>query len=293
MREQTRRCWCVINHPQTPAKRAEVGASLAYARRIGDPSAVLLCLAMLIGPCPAWPTPQTTKETKKQTDVDELLRTLAGRAAPDEPMDKETLRMHVARQVTCPINKTVLDLKNSVVIQGGSPFNGTAVISSQAWDELGADLLDRFAEEGVMPKIVDARLLDWTIRPMDYEELGVYRDVLDKFAGDEAFARWWRQPVPVGCLRPRQRPPRVRPAQPVPRRRNRGHAARVGRTAPGHHGPRSGPPVRAVRQAHQPGPVHRTADLRCVVVPLNHLERAPSPTSELEPGSGLEPPLTA
>ncbi|MFC0041030.1 hypothetical protein [Actinomadura rayongensis] len=197
--DPTRRCWCVINHPQTPAERAEVAASLNLAREIGDLNAIRLHLLMLTGPCPAWANPDTKEKTAK---VDEIMRALANGTSPAEAIDQETLRLFVARQIVCPFRRTVLDVKRAVLLDCG-PEVGAQVISADYWDEAASDFLSVVADLGVVPRVLDGRLMRWADRAVDYDDLGVYRDVLNRFAaGDEAFARWCADRWPFGGFDP-------------------------------------------------------------------------------------------
>lgn len=47
-------CWCIIHHPQTEEQRKAVQDALDNARATGDLNGVMLAIAQLTGPCPAW-----------------------------------------------------------------------------------------------------------------------------------------------------------------------------------------------------------------------------------------------
>ncbi|WP_242884008.1 hypothetical protein [Actinomadura litoris] len=193
MSDGPRACWCVINHPQTAAERAEVVASLNFARRIGDHSAIWLCTAMLTGPCPAW-TPEDDDTTPQERHVNEITRALLEGATPDEALTRETMRLFIARQITCPVKGSILDLKTVVMIEIGG---GRQVLSGAAWDEVGGEVLARCADQGHLPLVHDARLMRWSDRTPAWEDYGVYREALGAY-DDEEFARWLTIRFPWG-----------------------------------------------------------------------------------------------
>ncbi|QXJ19632.1 hypothetical protein AGRA3207_000194 [Actinomadura graeca] len=221
--------------------------------------------------------------------MNELIHALAGGAAPDKALERETLRMYVARQITCPINKTVLDIKRAVLIEITGVTSDAQIISAEAWDDLATEVLERFAELGIVPKVTDARLLDWTTRPMDYEELGVYRDVLNRFTGDETFARWCANRYPWGAFdlgherRAYELLHRFADGDAV-RLRSRWEDLPCGTT-----GRTVGRPYELFGGPMSPVQFIELPDRRRVVVPLAHLEEADSS----EPEAGPEPPSVA
>ena len=219
----------------------------------------------------------------------ELTRWLSGGMDPDEAMTREMLRAWVARAVLCPVRRTMLDLKRVVLIEAG-PRHGSQILSAEAWDDLGADLLEAFAEIGVTPKVIDARLMPWSDRSLDFEELGVYRDVMTRFAGDEQFARWCALRYPWGNFDVAHE----REAYELLRRFAPGDRVRLrwswNELPEGTTGRTVGTPYELGAGRLDTVQFIELDDRRLVVVPLRHLEPAPRLTTVPDPSPEPEPP---